>query len=148
MKKTAIQLVAIIVLGTGYIGAQDIPQSKVPSVVINSFIKEFPKARDVEWELKGNQYNVEFEVGFFTDFEAWFTNTGSLIRYTENISSSKLPEAVKRTIKSDFPKYRIDDAEKITENNVVTYRVELEKRDHEVNLIFSENGIIVKNQNQ
>ena len=148
MKKIAIQLVAIIVLATGYVSAQDIPQSKVPSVIVNNFIKEFPKARDVEWELKGNEYNVEFEIGFLTDFEAWFTASGSLIRYTEKISSSKLPKAVKDAIKTDFDKYRIDEAKKITENNVVTYRVELEKRDHEVNLVFSENGIIIKNKNQ
>ena len=148
MKKTAIQLAAIFVLGTGFVSAQDIHKSKVPSVIVNSFVKEFPKARDVEWELEGNRYNVEFEMGLFTDFEAWFTSTGNLVRYTESIRSSKLPEAVKNAIKVDFAQYRIDDAKRVTENSVQTYHVELEKRDHEINLIFSEEGNIIKNNNQ
>ena len=44
--------------------AQDIPQSQVPSIIVNKFNKEFPKASDIEWEMDGNLYNVDFEMGW------------------------------------------------------------------------------------
>jgi uncharacterized membrane protein YkoI len=97
----------------------------------------------VEWEHKGDQYNVEFEIGFFSDYEAWFDSSGKLLKYTEEISKSDLPEAVKETIKSQFAGYRIDDAEKIVENGVETYEVEIEKKDDERKLVFTKDGTIL-----
>jgi hypothetical protein len=143
MKVKVIQLLALIFMGTSFVFAQDVPESEVPSVIVNSFKKEFPKARDVEWELKGDQYNVEFEIGFFSDYEAWFDSSGKLLKYTEEISKSDLPEAVKETIKSQFAGYRIDDAEKIVENGVETYEVEIEKKDDERKLVFTKDGTIL-----
>lgn len=138
-----IKFLAIAFLLTGVANAQDMPQSQVPSVVVNSFKKEFPKAGDIEWEKQNDQYNVEFEIGFFTDYEAWFDATGKLIRYTQDISGSKLPEAVKNAIKKQYKGYRIDDAKKITENKVVTYSVEIEKGNDELKLVFSKDGKLI-----
>ena len=138
-----IKFLAIAFLLTGVANAQDMPQSQVPSVVVNSFKKEFPKAGDIEWEKQNDQYNVEFEIGFFTDYEAWFDATGKLIRYTQDISGSKLPEAVKNAIKKQYKGYRIDDAKKITENKVVTHSVEIEKGNDELKLVFSTDGKLI-----
>ena len=80
MKKKAIQLLVVIMMTTGTIIAQDMRQSDVPSVVVNNFKKEFPKAKDVEWEMKGDVYNVEFEIGLFTDYKAWYEASGKIIK--------------------------------------------------------------------
>lgn len=143
MKTKTIQLLAIFFLGTGTIFAQDIPESQVPSVIVNSFKKEFPKASDVEWERQGDQYNVDFEIGWFTDYEAWFTASGKLIRYTEDISEGDLPKTVKHAIKNQYKGYRIEDAKKIIENGVETYSVEIEKGNDERDLVFSTNGKLI-----
>ncbi|SMO87745.1 Putative beta-lactamase-inhibitor-like, PepSY-like [Saccharicrinis carchari] len=140
----SIKLLAIAFLFAGIAAAQDVHQNQVPSVVVNSFKKEFPKASDVEWDRQGDQYNVEFEIGFFDDYEAWFSATGKLIRYTQDISSSKLPKAVKEAIKNQYKGYRIDDAEKITENKAVSYSVEIEKGNDELELVFSADGKLIK----
>jgi hypothetical protein len=50
--------------------AQDVPSSQVPSVILNSFKEQFSKATDVEWELNGDQYNVEFDISS-ADHEVW-----------------------------------------------------------------------------
>ena len=68
MKTKLIQMMAILFLGTTSIFAQDLTESQVPSVIVNNFKKEFPKASDVEWEKKGEQYNVEFEIGWGIDY--------------------------------------------------------------------------------
>lgn len=143
MKTRVIQLMVVIFLGTGSIFAQDMQESQVPSVIVNSFKTEFPKASDVEWERQGDRYSVEFEVGVSTDYEAWFTAAGKLIRYSEEIANSELPEAVKNAISSQYIGYHIDDAKKFTENNVETYSVEIEKGKEELNLIFSKDGKLI-----
>ncbi len=140
MKTRAIQLMAILFLGAGIIFAQNIPQSQVPSVVINKFKAEFPKAKDVEWELKGEVYNVEFEIGWFSDYEAWFSGSGQLLKYAEEISKGDLPTAVKDAISKQFPGYRIDGAKKNVEKSVESYSVEIEKGKDERDLLFSGEG--------
>lgn len=143
MKTRAIKLIAVFIFGAGTIFAQDIPQSEVPSVVLNTFKKEFPKAVDIEWEKKGEQFNVEFELGWSVDYEAWFSADGKLIRYTEDIPAKDLPNAVKNTITSQYKDYRVDDAEKIVTNGVETYKVELEKGKEEIKVIFSKKGKVI-----
>jgi hypothetical protein len=120
--------------------AQEIHQNQVPSVIVNNFKKEFPKARDIEWEQNGDLYNVEFEIGFFTDFEAWFNASGELIKYSEEISKKNLPKAIKNTIKNSYSGYTIDDVKKFTENKAIIYYVEIEKGREELTLMVLENG--------
>src|SRR5690606_29211703 len=73
--------------------AQDIPQSQVPSLVVNSFQKTFPKTFDAEWELQGELYEVEFETGLLgTDHHAWYDKTGKLVKHKEEISKGRLPK--------------------------------------------------------
>lgn len=124
--------------------AKDIPAGQIPATVMKQFNKDFPKAKDVEWELKNNVYNVDFEQGWFTDFEAWYSADGTLLRLEEDICKRKLPKAIIVAIKSNYPSFKIDDVKKITENKRVTYKVEIEKRSYEHTLYFNEKGQIIK----
>lgn len=144
MRKNAIQLVAILFFSIGIVYAQDIPESQVPAVVVNNFKKEFPKADDIEWELKGNLYNVEFEIGWSTDYEAWYNASGKLVKYTKEISEKDVPSAIINAIKTQYKGYRVDDAKMIVENGTETYKVEIEKGDSERDLIFSKDGKVIK----
>ena len=144
MKSKTIQLVAISFLSIGTIFAQDVPTSQVPSVIINNFKKEFPKAHDIDWEMQGDLYNVDFEIEWFTDYEAWFNASGKLVKQTQEISKSDLPKAVINSIKTQYKEYRIEDAKKIIENGVETYKDELEKWDEDFHVIYSKNGNLIK----
>lgn len=118
----------IVALSFITVSAQDIPQSQVPAVVINSFQQKFPKAADMDWELKGDLYEVEFETGLLgTDHEAWFNKTGKMIKHKEDVSKRDLPKTVTAKLNQDFPGYRIDDVKKITEGQKVTYTLEAKK---------------------
>lgn len=138
-----IQLIAILFLTTTFAQAQDINESQVPSVVLNTFKTEFPKASDVEWEKQGNQYQVEFEIGYFSDYEAWFKASGDIILYEVEISKRKLPVAVKNTVQQKYKAYQIDDVKKINEKGQISYTIELEKGQEEINIIINENGQII-----
>lgn len=123
--------------------AQDINPSQVPSVVANSFKKEFPKASDIEWELDGNNYTVDFEIGWFTDHEIWYDVAGKMLKHVEEISKGDLPKAITAKIDSDFKDLKIDGIKKITEGNEVNYSVELENFTEEWKVIFTGTGEIL-----
>lgn len=118
-------LLAVIVLWSGNIMAQDISASEVPTIVKDAFKKEFPNSRDIEWEREGEYFNVEFEIGK-NDHELWITPSGKIVKHKEDISSAELPTSIKNKIKADYKGYRIDDVDKLTLENRVFYKVEIE----------------------
>lgn len=108
--------------------AQDLQAAQVPAPVQNAFTRSFPNAMDVDWDLKGTQYKVEFETGLlFTDHEAWYDATGKLLRHEEETSNSDLPAAVTHAINSEFAGYRVDDVGRVTADGAVSYIVELKQ---------------------
>ncbi len=124
--------------------AQDIPQSQVPAVVVNSFQQKFPKAKKVEWEVKGNVYEVEFETGLFrTDQEAWFQPNGKVLRYKTEINKKELPKSVLDRVKRDFPGYRIEDAKKINAEQKVSYAFEVKNGKEEWKLVLDPQGNVL-----
>lgn len=121
--------------------AKDIPRDQVPAPVLAAFDKAFANAMDVEWNLKGTQYKVEFETGIlFTDHEAWYDASGTLLRHEEEIADSDLPAAVQASIAKEFAGHKIDDAERITINGVVSYSVELKGAGPEWDVAYDGKG--------
>jgi len=128
-----------------YSEAQDISMSDVPSVVLNNFQAEYPKAKDIEWELSNSQYEVEFELGWNRDFKIWYDKAGHVMKRKEEVSRKELPAVVLSSLHSEFKSYRVDGAEKITTEKGIQYEVEMSallKRDWKV--FIHENGEILK----
>ncbi|SHJ47753.1 PepSY-like domain-containing protein [Pseudozobellia thermophila] len=123
MKK---QILYIAALGLfTFSNAQDLYPNQVPSVILNEFNSRFPNASDVEWEMKGALYNVEFETGWDRDHEVWYDPEGKIVRQKDEITAKELPEAVSQTIKTKFKGYRIDDVERISDKGETVYKVEV-----------------------
>lgn len=124
--------------------AQDISQSQVPSLVVNNFQQAFPKALDVEWELDGENYKVEFETGVTgKDHNTWYDKTGKLLRHKEEISKSDLPQKVLTKINTEFKSYRVIDVNKITEGDKVTYTLKLNSFTEEWKVAFDIEGNVL-----
>lgn len=133
-----------LLLSAGNLLAQDIPHSHVPSVIVNKFSAQFPKARDIDWEQKGELYNVEFELGRNVDHEIWYDKNGQIVKHKEEINKSSLPAGVTSTLQRDFKGYRVDDIEKITEGTAVTYKMELDSFTKDWNIIMDARGKILQ----
>ncbi|WP_223584239.1 PepSY-like domain-containing protein [Sphingobacterium sp. GVS05A] len=134
----------ILALSTIGAFAQDIPQSQVPAVVVNSFQQKFPKAKGVDWELKAGLYEAEFETGLFgTDHEVWIQSNGKIVHHKEELVKNDLPRAVIAKVKKDFPGYRIEDVKKITEEQKITYAFEVKSRTEEWKLVVDTQGNIL-----
>lgn len=133
--------VTALLIGTA-VNAQNLLPEQVPAPVKNAFDKAFTLPMDVEWDLKGTQYKVEFETGLlFTDHEVWYDATGKMLRHEEEISASDMPIPVSAAINSEFPGYKLDDTERITLDGVVSYVVELKmKGQPEWKVAYDTNG--------
>lgn len=141
--KLKIVVLAILLSGSSWGYSQDVNQSEVPALIVNAFMQKFKNTTDVEWELKNEQYKVEFEMEN-RDYDAWYDMSGNLSRYDEEIKDDALPAAVMETIKRDFDGFRIDDVEKRTISQEVTYKAELKTLSEEWRVIFKENGEIIE----
>ena len=124
MKKQVFLATAIAMFG--FANAQDIPQSQVPSVILSSFNTNFPKAQDIEWEMEGTQYKVDFETGWSVDHEVWYSANGEMVKHKEDISPRELPESVNKTINTKYVNYSIDSPQRITEGQHVYYKVDFD----------------------
>ncbi|MBB2150430.1 PepSY-like domain-containing protein [Pedobacter gandavensis] len=140
MKKRLLLAVALLFSGLTY--AQDIPAKDVPLEVRNSFKKAFPNATKVEWELKGDLYNADFDIGR-RDHEVWFTSKGAIVKHKKEIRAKELPVAVANVIKKDYSGYRIDDVDHFEEGKTVLYKVELKKVGEEKKVVFDAKGNVV-----
>jgi hypothetical protein len=144
MKKIILIPLFVFACFANTVFGQDIPQSQVPSVIVNNFQQTFPKAFDVEWKLKGDTYKVEFEIGpLGTDHDVWYDKIGKMVRHKEEISKNNLPQKVLAKLNSDFSGYRTDDIDKITEGNKVVYKIELKSWSKEWKVVFDNEGNIL-----
>src|SRR5690606_15500595 len=114
MKKKLILAMCLLVAGIGYVTAQDILVQDVPSVVKSSFDKAFTKASKVEWEMKGNLYNAEFEIGR-RDYEVWLDQKGSFVKVKKEMRANELPAVVLNSVKQNYKGYRIADVDRFEE---------------------------------
>ena len=141
-------LFGLVMLSLAYLPAngQAVQQRGVPAVVLNAFQQQFPKARDVEWDRnRDGNYEVEFDIGMFSrDHEAIISPDGKVLRHEEDLASYSLPDAVKETIKAEFDGYRVEDVKKIDTGGTITYKVELDSRQGDLDVVFSANGEIIK----
>lgn len=123
--KKQILTIATLMATASALQAQDISQSQVPSVIVNEFSSQFSKATDVEWEMDGSLYKVDFEMSWNIDHEIWYNAEGKIIKCKEEIATSELPKAVKNRLKTDFKGYSINDLERIIDNGKEVYKMDL-----------------------
>ena len=113
-------------------------RADVPSVVLNAFQANYPKASDVEWEMFGDDYEVEFDIET-VDYEAIFSAEGDMLKYKYEVLSSELPEAVSKKVAENYADYQIDDTDILVINNELYYQVELDGKPDK-HLVFNEDG--------
>lgn len=138
--KTLMLVVCVTALATAAI-AQDIPQSQVPSLVLNAFQTKYSSATDLEWELKGDLYKAEFEIGT-RDHDLWIDKNGHIKKHKEDFPKSQLPAAIQEQIKSEFKDYKIDDVDKIETGEKVFFQVDLDSNLGDREILFTADGKI------
>lgn len=116
-----------------------------PKNLTGKFVKDFPEARDIDWEKSTVLYEVEFEIGWIhsTDYKAYYDLDGNLLSYEQEISAKQLPAVVKNTALTKYPNFRIDDADQIIVAKDTLYKISLEKRHTDVKILCKHDGTVV-----
>jgi uncharacterized membrane protein YkoI len=138
MKKWMLSL-SILLGGTLVSCGQDFRAKDVPSIVKNAFQAKFVKAVDVDWEKKGADYEVAFELNK-ADYKALLDEFGTLKMYKQELSAHKLPGEIRNAIRTKYKSYRIDEAELLKISGVSYYQIDLDGRLPDVKIVFAADG--------
>jgi hypothetical protein len=115
----------LLVGGIASSKAQDIKVKDVPAAIRTTFAKQYPKATDVDWELKGGNYEVDFDLGK-SDHKVTYATDGKVVSVEKELLKSQLPTSIAKAVKSKYPKGRVDGVTWISTAGKVTYKVDIE----------------------
>lgn len=119
-------------------------RDEVPAAVLEAFTASHPNVTDVDWEPEDDgTYEVEFE---FQDaeFAERYRADGQLIESATELDEQQLPVAVMQSIARQYPDYEIEDVDQLTSaDGRISYRIELEGDDLEMDVIFNADGSLV-----
>ena len=123
--------------------SQGLEKDEVPSLVVNNFKKQFPKANDIEWEKHGELFEVEFDTKNGEDNEAWFNKEGKIIKQKTIISKEELTKPILLKLEKEFPNYKITEVEQTIEHKVSSYEIELKNDTQEWEIVMDSKGNII-----
>lgn len=139
----ALKTIILLVFSTAIMSAQDLKPSEVPKTVMLAFMKDFSIAADVDWERDREYYKAEFEINWM-DYEIWYTKEGRIHRREQEITELEVPEAVLDEIVLNYTEYYIESVIKIWQDNITTYKVDLESGDDSWEVIFDIHGRVLE----
>ena len=135
--------ILVIVLLVGNTFAQNISQSNIPAVVLNSFQLKFPNAEDVSWKMEDGNYHIKYKVnGKFN--ELYLDYRGNFLKYHQDLWGSEVPERVINTIKSRVKFFDLNDADLIKEGNETYYEINFELNGKDHDFWIDEKGKLLK----
>lgn len=117
---------------------------KVPTVVVDAFIKKYPNEKKESWNIDRNgSYEAKFKEGGET-FKADFTPEGMWIETETSLKKKDLPEAVKEAIEDKYKDVKIIEIER-TEHyeKGLFYDVEFKQDGKKFDIEFNTEGIII-----
>lgn len=141
----------LLVLGVFAFGLQSCDDDdndgiSVPKELADALAKEHPNAQRIEWETKGAYYVADFHEENF-EKEAWFTKDGLWQMTETDLRYADLPIPVRSSYESStyYNGWKVEDVDKLERRGMaVVYILELERGEQEVELYYSEEGILVK----
>ena len=124
--------------------AQKTSTINVPAPVKAAFAKRLPKAQDAKWEMEDKKnYEAEFNEGG-VEWSATFSATGRWLETEHAIKTDALPELVRKTIAAKYADHEVKEAEQAEAPTGTVYEVEFAKGKHEMEVVFSADGTVVR----
>jgi len=137
---------AIAIAFSVNLAAQTEKKSKkiaVPAVIRETFKKEFPNKK-VKWEMENADFEAKFKING-KDASAVYNNEGHQKALEIEIKKSELPSSALEFLKKNYPRNKINETEKITDDkNVITYESEIEKDEKSFDVLFDDKGNFIK----
>jgi hypothetical protein len=141
MKRIIGLIVIALIVGNTF--AQNISQSNIPAVVLNSFQLKFPNAEDISWKLEESNYHIKFKINDKLN-ELYLDFRGKVLKYHQDLWGSEVPQSVLKTIKSRVEFFDLNDADLIQEGNETVYEINFEIDGKDCDFWINEKGKLLK----
>jgi hypothetical protein len=139
--KNVILFAAIAISAIGC--AQSKENKEIPKVVKEAFQKEYANTK-VDWDVEKDGYEAEFKLNG-KDASVNYDKVGHKLATEIEIKESDMPAKALSYIAANYPKTKIKEAAKITDNkNVVTYEAEIKIDGKNMDMIFDVAGKFLK----
>jgi hypothetical protein len=125
--------------------AQSIKEAKVPEKVKNTFTGYYPEAQNATWHKGKLGYEVNFK---FENIQASLVLSpdGKLLETKTAVQQTELPQSLIDYITNNYKNYKIESQDKIVDNEgTIIYKINVSKRKTKMNLFFSNDGHLIKN---
>ncbi len=121
---------------------------KVPETVQKAFQAKFAGAKEVEWKTEEEgEYEAEFSLNN-VETSASFDASGNWKETETKVNYATLPSSVLDTLSVRFRDYKVEDkmVEKTETPEGTFWEVELKKGEQEVEVVFKDDGTVVKQE--
>ncbi|MCB7479795.1 PepSY-like domain-containing protein [Christiangramia sediminis] len=118
---------------------KNVTKAEIPSVVLNAFKAEFDNPENSEWEMEGNDFEVEFDIAE-VEHKALLDSDGKLLKYKKDITQADLPKAVVAILEAEFSDKKYDDFELLNINGEEYYQIEIDETLRDKNIVFTASG--------
>ncbi len=141
MKKilSIMMLLALAVVGTSC-------DDDDSNVVLNDNVRTYINTHYPDAVILESEYNYGYlEVDIYHDSlnkELYFNSNDAWVKTTWDVAINALPQAVTAAIATEYPDYRIDDADYVDTPDGVYYSIELEKGERDVYIKVAPDGTI------
>lgn len=143
--KTCLMIATAFALGMSA-HAQNNKPITVPEPVKTAFIKQFPKAEGTAWEMESKtEYEAEFKMGGMK-YSAVYSAEGKWMETEHKIKTEALPAAVQKMIASTYADHKVKGAEMAETPDGTVYEVDMEKGEHEMEVVFNTDGKVLKSK--
>lgn len=151
MKVKFYSFLMALICAVGFQSCDNDDNPPLPDGVQNAFSERYPSARRVEWETKSGYYVADFyDESRQRETSAWFGPEGTWYMTETDIFYADLPDAVKSAFEAgDYSGWTVDDIDKLEREGMETvYVIEVETRlqgqEQEMDLYYSEDGLLIK----
>jgi peroxiredoxin len=130
-------------------GKKKFTKKDLPAAVTSAFEKAYPKAtiKGASKEKENNTTYYEIEsVDGTTKRDLLYTADGTIAEIEENIEAKDVPEAVAKTLKSDYGKYTIEKSEKVMRGSDTKYEFIVKKGKNRSEIVLDGSGKVVKTE--
>lgn len=114
----------------------------VPSVVLNTFQREYPEAMEVDWQQRDSLYEVDFELAN-RDHSALLNSVGRIVGTKHEILLKDIPSVVLGGLQKNFDRSDLNDPERVELNGRTFYQLELDKFLFDEEIVLDEEGKMI-----
>ena len=144
---------SLVLAVAGHAAAGEISLEACPAAVRETVRRHERQGRVDEvksYDIQGNAlYVVEIDLPTKRELKLHISSDGTLVKMSEEIPLAELPEGVRAVVEQKSAGGTLDDVEKVTEGKVVSYRVEIERRQlPDVDLLLDAAGAILSEKEE